>query len=135
MPKYENKEELYKKWYFWVIIVLVTIILILVRQDYENGTTSDIRDEGISLAEFNAIEVGKTDILGLKGLIGYTDKNFDKIVSEVEEPVYEKDLEGNTHIFYKQKYIGENNEGYAIITIERYLNEFIVIDKQCYDLK
>lgn len=135
MSKYEKKEELYKKWYFWIIVVLVIIVLILIRENRENDTTNDIGDEGISLLEFNAIEVGKTDILELKGLIGYTDKNFDKIVIKVEEPVYKKDLEGNTHIIYKQKYVGENNEGYAIITIERYLNEFIVIDKQCYNLK
>ena len=94
-----------------------------------------IKDEGISLSEFNAIEVGKTDILALKGLIGYTDNNFDKIVSEVEEPTYEEDENGITHMYYKQKYVGENNEGYAIITIERYLDEFIVIEKENFGLK
>lgn len=141
----KEKKSLYKKWWFWTIIAIIGVILtayiyiktIEVENDDEELQieSNDIGDEGISLFEFNAIEVGKTDILALKGLIGYTDKNFDKIVSEVEEPIYKDDENGNTHIYYKQKYVGENGEGYAIITIERYLDDFIVIEKENYGLK
>lgn len=127
---------MYKKWWFWAIIVVILICILYFFSIYQNNNDDDyILDEGISLSEFNAIEIGKTDILALKGLIGYTDKNFDKIVSEVEKPIYEEDEEGITHIYYKQKYIGENGEGYAVITIERYLDEFIVIEKENYGLK
>ena len=127
---------IYKKWWFWTIIGIVIIaIYMCMCLSYQKNKTVSIKDEGISLSEFNAIEVGKTDILALKGLIGYTDKNFDKIVSEVEEPIYEKDENGSTHVFYKQKYVGENGNGYAIITIEGYLNEYTVIEKENFGLK
>lgn len=131
----KEKVAIYKKWWFWTItgIAIVTIIRFVPIHSQDNENI--ISDEGISLFEFNAIEVGKTDILALKGLIGYTDENSDKIVSEVEEPIYEEDENGNTHIYYKQKYVGENGEGYAIITIERYLDEFIVIEKENFGLK
>ena len=114
---------------------VILIIIFCFVPIFPQNTNNYIKDEGISLSEFNAIEVGKTDILALKGLIGYTDKNFDKIVSEVEEPIYKEDESGNTHIYYKQKYLGENGDGYAIITIERYLNDFIVIEKENFGLK
>ena len=131
----KEKMAIYKKWWFWTIIGIIIIIVFCFVPIYPQNKIDYIKDEGISLSEFNAIEVWKTDILALKGLIGYTDKNFDKIVSEVEEPIYEEDGNGNTHIYYKQKYVGENNEGYAIITIERYLDEFIVIEKENFGLK
>lgn len=132
----KEKVAIYKKWWLWTIIGIIIIIIIFCFVPiYSQNKIDYIKDEGISLSEFNAIEVGKTDILALKGLIGYTDKNFDKIVSEVEEPIYEEDEEGNVHIYYKQKYMGENGEGYAIITIERHLDEFTVIEKENFGLK
>ena len=133
----KEKVAIYKKWWFWIIIGIITIIIIILGfvPIYPQNKVDYVRDEGISLSEFDAIEVGKTDILALKELIGYTDNNFDKIVSEVEEPTYEEDENGITHMYYKQKYVGENNEGYAIITIERYLDEFIVIEKENFGLK
>ena len=131
----KEKRTFYKKWWFWTITGIIIVVALCFAPIYPQNKIDYIKDEGISLSEFNAIEVGKTDILALKGLIGYTDKNFDKIVSEVEKPIYKEDENGNTHIYYKQKYVGENGEGYAIIIIERYLDEFIVIEKENYGLK
>lgn len=131
----KEKRMFYKKWWFWTIIGIIIVVALCFAPIYPQNKIDYIKDEGISLSEFNAIEVGKTDILALKGLIGYTDKNFNRIVSEVEEPIYEEDENGNIHIYYKQKYVGENGEGYAIIIIERYLDEFIVIEKENYGLK
>lgn len=92
------------------IILIIVSILIYIIVRYKNIEENIVGEEGINLNEFNVIEEGYTDTLQLKGIVGYTDENFDKVVSAVGEPKYEEDEYGNARVLYTEKIIGENNK-------------------------
>ncbi len=133
----KEKKPIYKKWWFWLIIVLVisaiVISLILIKKG-NNGVGS----AGISLEEFNQIELGMSQSK-VQSIIDSEDKwdnddIYDKCCQEIskskEESIYK----------YTYKYLGENG-GYAEITYKAdYSNGDIFVlptvsDKQQFNLK
>ncbi len=104
-------KELIKKWWFWLIIgiVLVLIISIVIANSKGVGTA------GISLEEFEEINLGMSNLTVNKIIDKFdewdNDNIYDKCCKEISKS------SKNSVYTYSYKYYGEKG-GYAIITFE-----------------
>ena len=130
-------KEIYKKWWFWLIILLsISIIAMkIIINNYSQGVGS----AGISREEYEEIEIGKTTNFELNKIIDKdnewdNDSVYDKCVQQIDE---KKESSKYTYIY---KYYGEKS-GYAIITLQAdysngyFYNDVVVIEKEKYNLK
>lgn len=133
-------KDLIKKWWFWLIVVCVFVVIIvffviLDKKDIKQG----VGTAGISIEEFEKIEVGKTTNFELSSIIDQNDEwNNDEIYAKCVEQIGEEKEEKK--YTYTYKYYGENG-GYAIITLQAdysngyFYNDVIVIKKEKFNLK
>lgn len=133
-------KDLVKKWWFWGIIVCICVISILIFTMFFNkGDKQGVGTAGISLKEFEEIQIGKTTNFGLSSIIDKNDEwdNNDIYAKCVEEIEKSKEDSKYTYVY---KYYGEKG-GYAIITLQAdysngYLyNDVVVIKKEKFNLK
>lgn len=130
-------KEIYKKWWFWLIILLsISIIAMkIIINNYSQGVGS----AGISREEYEKIEIGKTTNFELNKIIDKdnewdNDSVYDKCVQQIDEK------KENSKYTYIYKYYGEKS-GYAIITLQAdylngyFYNDVVVIEKEKYNLK
>lgn len=130
-------KEIYKKWWFWLIILLsISIIAMkIIINNYSQGVGS----AGISREEYEEIEIGKTTNFELNKIIDKdnewdNDSVYDKCVQQIDEK------KENSKYTYIYKYYGEKS-GYAIITLQAdylngyFYNDVVVIEKEKYNLK
>lgn len=110
----KEKKSILKRWWFWVIIVLVIIAIIvsIVSIKKENH---GVGSAGISLEEFEEIELGMSQSK-VQSIIDSEDKwddddIYDKCCQEINKSKKDSIYQ------YTYKYIGEKN-GYAEITYE-----------------
>lgn len=128
-------KELIKKWWFWLIGVLVIISAIIILINNNEGVGS----AGISIEEFEEISLGM-DQFKVNSIIDKLDEwDNDEIYNECCEEISSSSK--NSIYTYVYKYYGEKN-GYAIITYEvDYSDGYYglkypeVIKKEKYDLK
>lgn len=124
--------NLIKKWWFWLIIVGIiigiTTIIILI-------TKSGVGSGGISLKEYEQIQVNETTIFGVEDIIAPNNEwigNRSKYVEEISNST-----EDHKYTIIN-KYYGENG-GYALITLQQDLTKsftrLTVIKKENFNLK
>ncbi len=130
-------KELIKKWWFWLIIVIVVTIIISII--IVSLTKKGVGTAGISLEEYDEIEIGKTTNFKLNSIIDKNDEwDNDKVYNKCVEAIgEEKEDKKYTYIY---KYYGEKG-GYAIITLQAdysngyFYNDVVVIKKEKFNLK
>ena len=133
-------KDLIKKWWLWVIAICICTIIILIfiisisKEDKQGVGTA-----GISLDEFEEIQIGKTTNFELNSIIDKNDEwDNDDIYAKCVEKI-EESKEGNKYT-YIYKYYGEKS-GYAIITLQAdystgyFYNDVVAIKKEKFDLK
>lgn len=130
--------NLIRKWWFWLTIVLISILITFVAI-LLNNKDDGVGSAGISKEEFDEIIVGKTTNFELNSIIDKNNEwNEDEIYNKCVEEI-ENSKEGHKYT-YVYKYYGEKN-GYAIITLQAdysngyYYNDVIVIKKEKFNLK
>lgn len=135
--KIENK-PIYKRWWFWTIIIGITIITVFIII-FTNNIHKGVGTAGISKEEFDEITIGKTTNFELNSIIDkYNEWDNNEIYNKcVEQIGEEKEDHKYTYVY---KYYGEKN-GYAIITLQAdysnnyFYNDVIVIKKEQFNLK
>ena len=131
-------KELIKKWWFWIILVIVCICIISIML-FNKSNKKGVGTAGISLQEFEEIQIGKTTNFELNSIIDKNDEweNNDIYAKCVEKVEESKEDSKYTYVY---KYYGEKG-GYAIITLQAdysngyFYNDVIVIKKEKIDLK
>ena len=131
------KNNIYKKWYFWLI--LVTFIFIILLLIFILNNNSGVGTAGICKDEFDEITIGSTTNFELNSIIDQKDEwNDDTVYNRCVEKISES---SENHIYtYVYKYYGEKG-GYAIITLQAdytngyFYNDVIVTKKENHNLK
>lgn len=132
-------KNIIKKWWFWLITLLVATLICITIFVFLNSTNESVGTAGISKEEFEQIEIGKTTNFGINKIIdknGEWDNNevYNKCVEKIGESKEDKKY---TYIY---KYYGEKG-GYAIITMQAdysngyFYNDVLVIKKEQFNLK
>lgn len=127
----ESKEKFYQKWWFWVIIICIFIVLIISLVLFSKGKQG-VGTAGISIEEFDEIQIGMTMTEVCKII---NNENMNNVKSQQLEKI--EDITGT---LYKYRYEGEK-KGYAIITYELSTtdlwsgNGIKVITKEKFNLK
>ena len=99
-----------RKWYFWVFSIVLIISILTI---YYNITNKGVGSAGISLEEFDKIELGMSQFT-VNSIIDELDEwNDDSIYEMCCKEISTKSE--NSIYQYTYKYLGENS-GYAIIT-------------------
>ena len=131
-----KEKTLYKKWWFWLIIGLLILILVLF---LIKNNSKGIGTAGISIDEFEKIENGM-DQFEVNAIIDELDEwNDDEIYDKAcQEISNEKKDSVYTYVY---KYVGEKS-GYALITYESDYSEGVyglkypeVVKKEQFNLK
>lgn len=133
-----EKKPIYKKWWFWTIIIGIAIITVFIII-FTNNTYKGVGTAGISKEEFDEIIIGETTNFELNSIIDkYNEWDNNEIYNKcVEQIGEEKEDHKYTYVY---KYYGEKN-GYAIITLQAdysnnyFYNDVIVIKKEQFNLK
>lgn len=131
-------KSMVKKWWFWLTIVLIIVLLSIVFLTTRNKDKG-VGTAGISKSEFDEIRIGRTTNFDLSNIIDKNnewnnDEIYDKCVEKIEESNEDKKY---TYVY---KYYGEKG-GYAIITLQAdysdgyYYNDIVVIKKEKFNLK
>lgn len=130
------KEEILKKWWFWVIIISIIVITIsiVLTINKSNG----VGTAGISLEEFKEIDLGMSNSTVNKIIDKYDEWDNDTIYNKCCEEINKSNE--NSIYTYSYKYYGEKS-GYAIITFEADYSKgdlFVlpsVVKKESFNLK
>lgn len=124
------------KWWFWLTIIIVIIAMTII---FFISNQNGVGKAGISKAEFEKIEVGKTTNFQINKIIDQNNEwSDDEIYNKCVEKI--KESKENSKYTYVYKYRGENG-GYAIITLQAdysngyFYNDVIVINKEQFGLK
>lgn len=101
---------LIKKWYFWAFSIALIISVLTI---YYNITNKSVGSAGISLEEFDRIELGMSQFT-VNSIIDELDEwNDNSIYEKCCQEISKKNE--NSIYQYTYKYLGENS-GYVIIT-------------------
>lgn len=132
----KEKKKLYQQWWFLLCVVLIVLFCVYF---FIHSKNSGVGSAGISLKEFEEIEIGKTTNFELYSIIDKNDEwNNEKIYNKCVEIIEE--TKSNHKYTYVYKYYGEIS-GYAIITLQAdysngyFYNDVIVIKKENYNLR